>query len=91
MTHVGDVHDMRDSIPVINQNASENIFENIGAQIPDMGIIVNRRSAGIQSNLTGFDRLEFFLLACQRIVKKQFHGWHSLQMNMFSKKDAKIQ
>jgi hypothetical protein len=64
---------MLDLIAVILQRPSKNVLEEIGAQVPDMGIIVDGQSTGIKANLARFegDKLAIFTSVC--IEKSQCH------------------
>ena len=53
MPHVGDVHDMIDLQSVVLQHPSQNVLEDVGAQVADMGVIVDRRTAGVHARLAG--------------------------------------
>jgi hypothetical protein len=65
---IGNIHDVLDPIAIVQQDPFENVFENIGAQIADVGIIVNRRPAGVQSGRFVLNRDKFFFASAERIV-----------------------
>ena len=69
MAHVGDVHDALDRIADIAQIFLQNVFHNIGTQIPDMGVVIYRGSAGIHLDEIGMIRDKEFLFTAGRVVK----------------------
>ena len=60
MTDVGDVHDVLDAVAVeFQQRAAQQIFEDVGAQVADMSIIVDGWTAGIEADLWRMKRDKF--------------------------------
>ena len=47
MPYVCDVHDVHYRKAVKRQHPAQDIFKDVGAQVSDMGVIVNRRAAGV--------------------------------------------
>lgn len=54
--------------------ALQEVFENVGAEISDMGKIVNRGAACVEAHLAMFAWREVFDPATQCIEKTQWHG-----------------
>jgi hypothetical protein len=67
--YVCDVHDMKDPVIPIAQIPSEKVLKCKGSEVADMRIIVNRRPAGIKSNYTFFQGMEFFVFVTEGIVQ----------------------
>ena len=70
---VGQVHDLRDLDAVVFERAAEKVFEEIGAEIADVGVVVDRRAAGVHPGVSLADRGEFGHAASER-VEKADHG-----------------
>ena len=49
---------MRDIIAGVFEGSAKNILESIGPEIADMGEVVDGRTAGIETDLSGMDGLE---------------------------------
>ena len=45
---IGDVHHMIDAIAIQLQRTHQPVLKQVSAQVPDMGVVVDRRSAGIE-------------------------------------------
>jgi hypothetical protein len=54
-------------IPVLQVSAQE-VLKNEGSEIADMGVIVDRGSAGVKPDDTFFQGTEFFICVAERIV-----------------------
>jgi hypothetical protein len=50
MPHVGDVHNMVYLVAGPPESAYQNIMRHIGPQIPNMGIVINRRPTAVKPN-----------------------------------------
>ena len=68
MAHVRDVHDPLDGISQIAQGLFQHILHNIGAQIADVGKMVNRGAAGVHLHQLRVVGNKQFLLVGQRVV-----------------------
>ena len=68
MTHVGYVHDMFDLVTVVAQHAFQNIFKNVGAQVANMGIPINRGPTGIDRYQILVDGTKFFNFSGKGVV-----------------------
>ena len=78
MADIGDVDHMGEGISLPGQHAAQRIGEHIGAQIAEMGVVVDRRPAGIDAHAAlGIERLESFQPAGQRIVERELSAGHS--------------
>ena len=60
VAHIGNIHDMLNPVSVVQQDPLQNIFKNIGAQVADVGIVINGRPAGVKPDLPFAQRDEFF-------------------------------
>ena len=68
MSDVGDVHHARDLVARITEIAVKHVLHNVGAKVSYVCKMVDRGAAGVHLHLSLFDRSEFFLCPCQRIV-----------------------
>ena len=75
MAHVGDVHDVRNLVAVPFQHSPEQIFEQEGAEVPDVLVVVDGRAAGVEAGRTGLERLEAAQAAGIVVVELE-RGWH---------------
>ena len=75
MPDIGDIHDMLDREVIPIQHTPQEIFKNISAQIADMGVIINSRSAGIQSHFRRVERLKFSDCSGVSVKKLQIHNY----------------
>ncbi len=66
---VGDVHDVDDLEAPEEQKALEQVLEDVGPPVADMGEIVDRRAAGVELDAPGLDRDEVLDLAAQSVVE----------------------
>jgi len=61
MADIGDVDDMGERIALPGQRAAQRVGEDIGAQVADVGVIVDRRAARINADAPGgVERREAF-------------------------------
>jgi hypothetical protein len=72
---VGEVHDAVDLEAAGFEVALEKVFENIGAEIADVGMIIDRGAAGVHGDGPGIERRKFFEFA--RISIKKLHWENS--------------
>ncbi len=70
---IGDVHHMFDLVTVEFQHPAQQIFEDIGAQVADMGVVVDGRAAGIQANFRGIERRELADSTGEGIKQRKVH------------------
>jgi hypothetical protein len=75
---IGQIHHLDDFEPAILQNAPEQILENIGPEIADVGVVVDRRTAGIEADLAGVDGFQNLQPLAQAIKNLQGHPRASL-------------
>ena len=75
MAHVGDVHDVRNLVAVPFQHSPEQIFEQEGAEVPDVLVVVDGRPAGVEADRAGLERLEAAQAAGIVVVELE-RGWH---------------
>ena len=66
VAYVGDVHDVVHLVAVVLERTHQKIFENVGAEVADMGEMVHRRAATVHAH--GGDAFgeseNFFLARC---------------------------
>ena len=70
---VGNIHHVADVISALPQKAIEQIDRNKRAEISDVSVVVNRRPAGIHSDLVPCHRPKFFDFSGECVVKTQCH------------------
>ena len=68
---VGQVHHLGDAIPLLEEDAAQQVLEEEGAEVTDMRIIVDGRAAGVHPNVAWLDRHELFQPAAHRVVEAQ--------------------
>ena len=73
VTHVGDVDDMPYLIPQPAQRLLEHVRKYIAPQIADVGVGIDRRTAGVDLRTSPIHGLEDLLAAGERVVQFQFH------------------
>ena len=69
MPHVGDVHHVLDLVPVEFEHTAQNILKEIGAQVADVGVVVDGKAAGVQLDLgrrEGGERPYFSLVSIKQ-------------------------
>ncbi|MPM60271.1 hypothetical protein SDC9_107122 [bioreactor metagenome] len=71
---VGEVHHLLDFISGQAQGPAQDVLENIGAEIADVGEIVNRRSASVDSDFAGDDGVKLPELPVHGIEKMHRFG-----------------
>ena len=69
VTHVGDVHNTLNRIANIAQSLFQHILHNVGAEVTDMGIVIDRGAAGIHLDQFGIIRNKQFLLMRKRVIQ----------------------
>ena len=69
MPDVRNVHHPSDLVSGIAQIAVEDVLHDIGTQIPDVRVVVDRRTAGVHGDLTRRMGDELFFFVAERIIK----------------------
>ncbi len=69
---VGEIHYMGEAIAAEFQEAAENVLEDEGAVVADMGVVVDGGAAGVHGDFAGFLRDEGLGLIGERIVEADF-------------------
>ena len=69
---VGEVHYMSEAEAAEFEEAAENILENEGAIVADMGEVVDGGAAGVHGDFAGFLRDEGLGLVGERVVEADF-------------------
>jgi len=77
MADIGDIDDVGEIVALPAQRASQHIGEDIGAHIADMGVVVDRRPAGIDARFAGVDGSEFLQLAGERVEQLERRLGHA--------------
>jgi len=67
--HVGDVHAVADLVARALQGALEQVLEQEGAQVADVGEVVDRGSAGVDRHQPRGEGLKFLDLPVEGVVK----------------------
>ena len=70
---IGYVHDMLELVAGMDQRPVQEVLEDVGPEVADMGVVVYRRSAAIESYLAFFKWYEVFEAACECVVESD-HG-----------------
>jgi hypothetical protein len=65
---------MDDPVFAVAQVSAQEVLKNERPEVPDMSVIIDRRSAGIESNHAFFQRMKLFVNASQSVV--QFEHTH---------------
>ena len=68
VSDIRDVHYMLDVVAQEFERFVEDVKKNIGTEIADMRIIVNRRTTAVKANLSFFYRLKLLHFASHRVV-----------------------
>ena len=71
---VGQVHDEPDVVPAPLEVAMDEVEEEEGPEVPDVGVAVDRGAAVVEAGLARLDRVEGHLLAAQGVVEVEAHG-----------------
>ena len=71
VSHVGDVHHVRDTVAVPLEHAPEHVLEQERAETSDMLVLVHRRPAGIEPDLAGLERLEGAQASSKVVVERE--------------------
>src|SRR5207237_707182 len=72
---VGEVHHLCDLVALLNQNATQEVLKKKGPEVPDVGVVVHRWTAGVHPHLASNQGHELLGLAGHRVVEpKRRHG-----------------
>ena len=71
VVHVGDVHDVMDLVSALAQVAAQNVHGHEGAEVADVAVVVDGRSAGVHADLVVHERPEFFNFAGKCVEQAQ--------------------
>ena len=74
MAHVGHVHDVLDLVAIVLQGAAQNILKDVGPQIADVGIVIDRWPTGVHTHCRRPQRLKGAELARIGVKEGQRHG-----------------
>ena len=77
MADIGDVDDVGEVVALPAQRTAQHVGEDIGAHIADMGVVVDRRPAGIDARFALVDGGEFLQLAGERVEQLERRIGHS--------------
>ena len=80
VVHVGQVHDVGDPREAALQPSAQDVLEEEGPEVPDVGTVPDRRAAGVEAHVAGLqgrDRLE---PAGQGVVEAKTHGRSRISM-----------
>jgi len=69
--HVGNIHDVGDSVAFVFEVAAQQVFEGEGPQVADVGKVIDRRPAGVHADTRRRERNEIIFLSGQRV--EEFH------------------
>ena len=65
---VGDVHDLGHLAAEVFQRPAEHVGEDVGAEVPDVRVLVDGGTAGVDPDAPRFQWRELFFAAAQRVV-----------------------
>ena len=74
VVHVGDVHDVADVVSALAQKAIEKIDGDKCAEIADVAVVIDGRSAGVHADAVAVEWMEFFDLPGKSVIEAQCHG-----------------
>jgi len=77
MPDVGDVHHVQHAIPVPLEHALEHVLEQEGAEVADVLVVVDRRTAGVHPDRAGLERREVAQAARVVVVELERRRGHS--------------
>ena len=73
MTDVGDVHDMLHLVAGMSEDPLEGVLENIGPEVSDMRVVVDRRSAAVHSHILVRNGFELLNCTRHRVIQIYLH------------------
>ena len=71
---VGDVLDVEDLEPVVEQGPPDQVGQEVAAQVADVGVAVDRRAAGVHPDAAGLERLDRADRAGEGVAQAEGHG-----------------
>ncbi len=80
VVHVGDVHDVAQFEPLLAQGAAQDVDGDEGAEIADVGEVVDGGSAGVHADERVFGGLEVLHFPGERVEEAQGHVCRVLRM-----------
>src|ERR1700693_533701 len=66
---VGQIHHLGDAVSLLQQDPAQQVLEEKGAEVADVRVVVDGRTARIHPDVAHFDRLELFHLPTHRVVE----------------------
>ena len=72
IVHVGEVHHLRDLEAARAQEAAQDVLEDEGAEVADVGVVVDRGAAGVDGHSARMQGHERLLLPRHGILKYDF-------------------
>ena len=73
MADVGDVLDVEDVDPVIEQDAPDEVGQQVAAQVAHVGVAIDGRAAGVHPHPPVLERLDRFDLPGERVAEAERH------------------
>ena len=73
VVHVGDVHDVVERIAAARSHAAQDVLEGEGAEIADVGVVVDGGAAGVHADGVVVGGSEFLDLLRERVIEAQRH------------------
>ena len=77
MADIGDVDDVGELQPLPRKRAPQHIGKDIGAHIADVGVVIDRRPAGVDARLAGVDGREHLGLPGERVEQLERRIGHA--------------
>lgn len=71
MSDIGDVDDVSDVVTLPFEYASQRVGEDVGAQIPDVLVGVDRRATRVDAGVSRLERLEQLQSSAERVEQAQ--------------------
>ena len=78
VSDVGDVLDLEDVDAVVEESPPDQVGKEIAAQVADVGVAVDGRSAGVHPHPAGLERLDGFDPSSKGVAEAQRHRRHML-------------
>src|SRR5206468_13130915 len=67
-------HRLRDGVTADLQETPQHVLPEVGPEVADVGVVVHRRTAGVQTHLARVEGGELVLLTRQGVVEPNGHG-----------------
>ena len=74
VVHVREVHHLRDAEALVPEPAPQQVLEDVGAEVPDVRVVVDRRPARVHADVAGLQRNQLLLPAGERVVRAECGG-----------------